>query len=189
MTEFIIRPTSIRPDKMTRMRKKPADMTRGLAAIALAVLAPAAGSLAAGTCDASEHRQFDFWLGAWEVHTPDGKLAGHNTISSEYGGCVLHERYSTGRAYSGESLNIYDPARKVWHQTWVDTSGTLLLLEGGLRAGSMVLEGKTVGADGKATKQRITWTPNTDGSVRQLWEATDAQGRWITAFDGKYTKK
>jgi len=171
------------------MRKKVGDMATRVAAASLLVLTPAAASVAAGACDATEHRQFDFWLGEWEVHTPDGKLAGHNTIASEYGGCVLHERYSTGRAYSGESLNMYDPARKVWHQTWVDSSGTLLLLEGGLRAGSMVLEGQTVGADGKVTKQRITWTPNADGSVRQHWESTDAQGKWITAFDGKYTKK
>jgi hypothetical protein len=32
-----------------------------------------------------------------------------------------------GGGYSGESLNEYDAARKVWHQTWVDSSGTLLL--------------------------------------------------------------
>jgi hypothetical protein len=30
----------------------------------------------------------------------------------EYGGCVLHERYDTGKGYSGESLNVYDAARK-----------------------------------------------------------------------------
>ncbi|WP_265583832.1 hypothetical protein [Chitinimonas koreensis] len=87
-------------------------------------------AMAASPCDSSAHRAFDFWLGEWQVHTPDGKLAGTNRISSEYNGCVLHERYDTGRGFSGESLNSYDAGRKVWHQTWVDTSGTLLLLEG-----------------------------------------------------------
>ena len=90
---------------------------------------------AVGRCEAGDHRQFDFWLGDWNVYAPDGKLAGVNSISSEYEGCVLHERYSTDRGFSGESLNAYDPVRKVWHQTWVDSSGTLLLLEGGLRFG------------------------------------------------------
>ena len=146
-------------------------------------------SLSSATCDGEEFRQFNFWLGEWSVHTPDGKLAGVNRISSEYGGCVLHERYDTGRGYSGESLNIYDAGRKRWHQTWVDTSGTLLLLEGGLRGSSMVLEGETTGADGTLTRHRITWTPNPDGSVRQHWESTVADGQWQTAFDGTYTKK
>jgi len=163
--------------------------TRLLLGVAVAAAAGFSGAAAAGACDAGEHRQFDFWLGQWNVHTPDGKLAGVNAITREYGGCVLHERYATGRGYSGESLNIYDAGRKVWHQTWVDSAGTLLLLEGGWRGSSMVLEGKTTGADGVVVAHRITWTPNTDGSVRQHWESTDEQGRWSTAFDGKYTKK
>ena len=107
-------------------------------------------------CAGPEFRQFDFWLGAWNVHTPDGKLAGTNRIESQYGGCVVHEHYLTGGGYSGESLNIYDASRKVWHQSWVDSSGTLLLLEGKLMGRSMVLEGKTQASDGKVTRQRIT---------------------------------
>jgi len=144
---------------------------------------------AVAACEAPEHRQFDFWLGEWNVHTPDGKLAGVNRISSEYGGCVLHERYDTGRGYSGESLNTYDAGRRLWHQTWVDTAGTLLLLEGGLRGNSMVLEGETTGKDGVVTRHRITWTPGVDGSVRQHWESASADGEWQTAFDGTYTRK
>jgi hypothetical protein len=146
-------------------------------------------AMAASPCEASAHRAFDFWLGEWQVHTPDGKLAGVNRISSEYNGCVLHERYDTNRGYSGESLNSYDAGRRVWHQTWVDTAGTLLVLEGGLRNGSMVLEGQTTAIDAQVTKHRITWTPNANGSVRQLWESTDAKGQWSVAFDGMYTRK
>lgn len=146
-------------------------------------------SALAAPCDDPQQRAFDFWLGEWQVKTPDGKLAGINRIEREYGGCVLHERYDTGRGYSGESLNVFDAGRNVWHQTWVDTSGTLLLLEGGLKEGRMVLEGQTIMVGGLVTKHRITWTPNQDGSVRQLWESTDTNGKWITAFDGQYTRK
>lgn len=158
-------------------------------AAALCLGCGAALPAAAGPCDATAHRAFDFWLGEWQVRTPDGKLAGVNRIEREYDGCVLHERYTTGRGYSGESLNVYDAARKVWHQTWVDTSGTLLLLEGGVRDGKMVLEGQTTGADAQLTRHRITWTPNPDGSVRQFWESTDAKDQWSTTFDGMYTRK
>lgn len=150
---------------------------------------PASGVAAPSPCESTEHRAFDFWLGEWQVHTPDGKLAGVNRISSEYNGCVLHERYDTGRGYSGESLNTYDAGRKLWHQTWVDTAGTLLVLEGGLRGGSMVLEGQTTGTDAQVTRHRITWTPQGDGRVRQLWESRDEKGDWGVAFDGRYTRK
>ena len=140
-------------------------------------------------CSAPEHRQFDFWLGEWAVHTPDGKLAGSNRIAKEYGGCVLHERYTTPGAFSGESLNAWDAGTRRWHQTWVDSSGTVLLLDGTLQDGVMVLEGKTTAVDGTVTRHRIRWTPNADGSVRQHWESTDASGAWTTAFDGRYTRR
>lgn len=154
----------------------------------LAAVLGSANAMAAAPCAGPEHRAFDFWLGNWEVHRPDGKLAGHNRITREYDGCVIHEHYTTEHGYSGESLNIYDAARKVWHQTWVDNSGLLLTLEGGMHDGAMVLQGQIVGKDGEIAKQRITWTPNADGSVRQLWEAANARGEWTTSFDGHYTK-
>ncbi len=158
-------------------------------ALVLGLFTGASPSWAAEPCKGPEYRAFDFWLGSWQVHTPDGKMAGVNRISDEYGGCVVHEHYDTAHGYSGESLNTYDATRKLWHQTWVDSDGTLLLLEGGLRNGSMVLEGQTVGKDAAISKQRITWTPNANGSVRQLWESTDAKGSWTTVFDGMYTHK
>ena len=140
-------------------------------------------------CSGAEHRQFDFWLGEWQVHGADGKLAGINRITREYGGCVIHERYATGRGYSGESLNTYDAARKVWHQTWVDDSGLLLTVEGRWNGKSMVLEGLAPDKDGAQVKQRITFTPDADGTVRQLWESADANGAWTVVFDGKYSKQ
>lgn len=139
--------------------------------------------------DTPDHRAFDFWLGEWEVRTPDGALAGTNSITLEYDGGVLHERYATARGYRGESLNIYEAARGVWHQTWVDSDGTLLLLEGGPRDGGMVLQGETARPGSSPTRHRITWTPRADGAVRQLWESTDDAGAWRVAFDGTYARR
>jgi hypothetical protein len=156
---------------------------------ALLINCAAARAADAPACNTPNHRAFDFWIGEWQVHTPDGKLAGTNRIERKHDGCVLHEQYTTDRSYSGESLNIYDASRGVWHQTWVDTSGLLLMLEGGIRDGKMVMEGSTTGANDKLTRHRITWTPNADGTLRQLWESTDADGKWGVLFDGKYSKK
>lgn len=141
----------------------------------------------AAPCAAPENRQFDFWIGDWQVHRPDGSFAGMNRITLEYGGCVLHEHYATGRGYSGESLNTYDPARKVWHQTWVDDSGLLLQLDGALVNGRMVLSGETVDSTGHTVKQRITWERMDGGKVRQRWDSSPDGVKWQLLFEGIYS--
>jgi hypothetical protein len=168
---------------------------RRAAALLLALLALAAGPAIAqapppAPCDAPEHRQFDFWLGDWTVEAR-GQARGTNRITRLFGDCGLREEYSTldGR-YVGSSFNLYDATRGVWHQTWVDNQGLLLTIEGGLREGRMVLEGELAGADGRPSRQRITWTPNPDGTVRQHWEtSSDAGASWTTAFDGLYRRR
>ena len=139
-------------------------------------------------CAAPEYRQFDFWLGDWDVANPVGKPAGHNRVTREYGGCVLQEHWTGTDGSVGSSFNIYDPVRKLWHQTWVDNSGTLLELEGGLQGGSMTLSGEQQQPDGSKLINRITWTPKA-GKVRQLWEASSDGGKsWKVIFDGLYAK-
>jgi hypothetical protein len=149
-----------------------------------------AAAAATTPCDTPHYHDFDFWVGDWDVYgNAHGKLAGTNRVTREHGGCVIHEHYETARGYDGESLNTYDVARDVWHQTWVDSSGLLLVLEGGLRDGKMVMEGKVQGSGGKPIPQRITWSPGPQGSVRQLWEQQGPDGTWTVVFDGTYVKK
>jgi hypothetical protein len=65
----------------------------------------------------------------------------------------------------------------------------VLELAGALLEGKMVLTGEHV-VRGKPTMERITWTPNPDGTVRQHWEqSTDGGKTWTAAFDGLYRKK
>jgi hypothetical protein len=136
-------------------------------------------------CTSAEHRQFDFWIGTWRV-TEKGKPAGENRIESIDGGCVLLESWTGVGGLTGHSLNIYDAKRGVWHQTWVDSSGSLLVLEGRYKDGAMVLEGQHAEPN---RRERITWTAKPDGAVRQHWETTsDGGGKWATAFDGLYVR-
>src|SRR5436190_10357664 len=46
-------------------------------------------------CAAAPHRQFDFWLGQWEVRDPTGKVVGHNRIETAHGGCALIEHWTS----------------------------------------------------------------------------------------------
>lgn len=92
-------------------------------------------------CGSAAHRAFDFLIGERQVHGANGMLAGSNSVTSAHGGCVLRASYRMPGNYSGESINIYDSSRKVWHQTWADSSGLLLMPEGGVVDGKMVLDG------------------------------------------------
>ena len=41
-----------------------------------------------------------------------------------------------------------------------------------------------------AEGQRITWTANADGTVRQLWERWDDRTKgWLALFDGTYVRR
>lgn len=154
-----------------------------LVAAACAACGPALADKPA-PCSAPEHHQFDFWIGHWEVFLPNGNKAGENRIEAIEGGCALLEQWTGARGPTGKSLNIYDALRRVWHQTWVDSTGGLLVLEG------QWLEGRMVLSSSAQPVQRITWSPQSDGSVRQVWESSKDGGKtWSTAFDGKYVRK
>jgi len=144
-------------------------------------------------CTSPEHRQFDFWLGDWDVHRPDGSVAGRNRIVSLFGGCVLHETWEGASGHRGTSFNVYDAARHVWHQTWVDSTGALLLLDGGLQGEAMVLEGSALSpTEPRLTvRHRISWTPmgGDPDQVRQHWEISDDGSQWQTVFDGRYVRR
>ena len=139
-----------------------------------------------------ESRQFDFWVGDWDVTTPEGKPAGTNKIEQVSGGAALLENWQGDPAAgggNGKSLNTYNRGKKQWQQFWVGSGGGVLELAGGIVDASMVLKGEHE-VRGQHLLERITWTPRADGSVRQLWDqSTDGGKTWQVVFDGMYRKK
>ena len=132
--------------------------------------------------DALAHA-FDFWLGEWEVHDPEGRHVGRSSITAPFDTGALAEHWRGDGGVEGHSLSSWDPERGCWHQTWIDSTGGILLLDGGPRDGGMVLLG--IAAD---AQQRITWAVER-GGVRQLWETSKNDGAtWTVAFDGRYTR-
>ncbi len=138
-------------------------------------------------CNTPEYRQFDFWLGDWDVESAASPgTVSRNRITAVNDGCTLREEYTTPGGYAGTSLNFYDATRKLWHQTWIDNQGAALFLEGQLEGKSMVLATTT----DPQQVNRIIWTPLDDGRVRQHWESTADGGKtWSTVFDGYYKKR
>ena len=141
------------------------------------------------SCSAPEFRQFDFWVGDWVVQDPsNGQQAGTNLVTRDFNNCVISEHWSGAQGGHGSSFNIYDRQRGVWHQTWVDDGGTLLLLDGHFDGTSMVMQSEPVARpNGARLINRITWTPLDSGRVRQHWETSNDGGTtWTTAFLGIY---
>ena len=137
-------------------------------------------------CQTAEYRQFDFWIGEWEVFLPNGNKAGDSRIESIAAGCALLENWTGNRGFSGKSVNSYDRSDQRWHQSWVDSSGSRLDLAGVFADKRMVL----ASAPGTGAIQRIAWSVNDDGSVRQLWESSSDEGKtWAVQFDGKYVRR
>ena len=157
----------------------------------LLVLVTSLAAQGSPSCEAPEHRQFDFWIGSWTVTTPQGDLAGTNRIERTLKGCVLVENWTGSEGGSGNSFNLWTASDGKWHQVWVDDSGNMLSLAGGLEGNRMVLTGThtTPGRPTVTTVERITWTPLDGGSVRQLWESSpDGGATWTSQFDGTYTR-
>ena len=120
-------------------------------------------------CTAPEYRQFDFWLGNWDVFDVGGtKQVAHVKVTRLLDGCVVHEDYSEDNGYEGQSFSIYDASRGVWHQTWVTNRGRLLIVEGKRQGDAMVLSGWYVSDRGQKTMARGTWKPVSDGQ-RDKW--------------------
>ncbi len=80
-------------------------------------------------CSSAEYRQFDFWLGEWDV-AEKGKPAGVNRITAILGGCAVREEWKGASGLTGTSLNMWDSGKRRWTQTWVDDKGNVLLLLG-----------------------------------------------------------
>lgn len=142
-------------------------------------------------CPAPEHRQFDFWVGEWNVETEaGGRFAGTNRIERILDGCALQENWVGSLGMRGTSINQYFEGDRRWHQLWVDTQGTRLELAGGMREGKMVLEGEAPGdSAGPPVLHRITWEPRADGTVRQHWQSsTDGGSTWRNVFAGIYRR-
>src|SRR5262249_35396669 len=164
-----------------------------LAAVAvLAAMAPpaAAATTPSSRCAAPEYRQFDFWAGDWDAYDADdmSKPAARVHVDPILDGCALREDYRGTNGAVGQSFNIYDSVRKVWHQTWVTNRGQLLVLEGELRDGKMTLRATEATEKGPVLWKGV-WIPQPDGGVRETAETSSDGGKtWKPAFDMVFKK-
>ncbi len=165
-------------------------------AIAVDVLAQSPASTPSGSpqaearptapqCSDSTFRQFDFFVGDWDVYdaADPRTIVARNTVTIVLDGCALLEIHKQTDGLHGESFSAYDVGRHVWHQSWFTNRGSVLLLDGGLQRDRMVLTGTERAADGTSSLLRGTWSREGDG-VRQVAERSRDGGKtWTPAWD------
>ena len=137
-----------------------------------------------------KYREFDFWVGEWDVYNPQGQKVGSNSIRKMQKNCVLLENWKSVRGSGGMSINYYDPAAKKWKQNWVDEFGDIIWYEGDIVNQAMHFTGEHIDKDGNREIARVVLELLPDGRVHHLIEHSKDEGKsWYTWFEGYYQRK
>ena len=140
-------------------------------------------------------REFDFWVGDWDVRpvgTPAVGPAARNTVTIELNDCVVEEHWTAPAGSQGTSYNLYDRSLGMWRQTWVDNGGGQHDYHGGIKNGNMVYEGDIPAPNGQRGRipTRLTFFHISTDSVRQFSEVSADSGKtWTTNYDLMYVRR
>ena len=139
------------------------------------------------------YRQFDFWIGEWDVFAVSGKKAGDSKIELILDSCIILENWkSSGSDYAGKSFNTYNTSSKQWQQTWVDNKGgSTEFLEGRYENNKMIfMTNSFVFSKDTMAVRKLTFYNLTPGKVRQHGEISkDNKLTWQTEYDLEYRRK
>ena len=127
-------------------------------------------------CSAPEARQFDFWLGKWDLTWgEDGR--GTNTIATRFDGCVIEENFDAAPTmeFQGMSVSTYNPSAQKWQQTWVDSQGSYIHLTGDFKDDKMVLVNQPITSDGQELFRMVFYNIEQD-SLDWDWERSEDGG-------------
>ena len=158
----------------------------------------AASSLqtAAKPCAEREQKQFDFWVGEWELTWPGEKAGetghGGNSIQRVMGGCIVEERFTGGESMHlrGMSVSTFVPRAGKWKQTWVDNEGGYLDFVGEFKNGQMILSREGVAPDGAKILQRMVWKNISAKELDWSWEFSKDGGKsWQVQWPIHYKRK
>ena len=128
-------------------------------------------------CSAPEARQFDFWLGEWDLSWDEDGV-GKNTIKKRFDGCVIEENFDGAPSmdFKGMSVSTYNPQINQWQQTWVDSQGSYIHLVGEFTDGKMVLVNQPPTSDGSLLFRMVFYNIEPD-SLDWDWERSEDGGK------------
>lgn len=149
-------------------------------------------------CISPEARQFDFWLGEWDLSWPAEQTGGEsgekgtgtNRLERLFGDCVIEESFSTSDGkFQGRSLSVYDETAALWRQTWVDSSGGYLVFTGGMNGQDMELRTAPVDREGETVVSRMVFTDIAVNSLTWHWQGSrDGGETWNELWTISYQR-
>ena len=137
-------------------------------------------------------REFDFWIGDWNVYPTGGnQIVGSSKIEMEAGGCFILENW-TAIVFpnTGKSMNFVDPITNNWKQVWVGSGGTITeYINGVYKDSVMEFESSSTSVQG-VMKIRFRFFNQGANRVRQFQESSTDDGKtWSVAYDLTYIRK
>lgn len=136
--------------------------------------------------------ELDFWLGEWTCTWEGGH--GTNRLTRILGDRVILEEFEaapdpdgTG-ALTGRSWSVFEPARRLWRQTWVDDQGSYFDLVGDRVDGWFAFV-RAAPERGPAARQRMVFRDVTADRFRWTWESSpDDSATWVTRWEIDYRR-
>lgn len=137
-----------------------------------------------------EYRQFDFWVGEWDVIGPGNQKVGTNSIVLLEDGCIVEENWTSAQGgQTGKSFNFYNPVTRKWHQSYMGNDAGNWMMDGEYKDGAMRLEG-SIYSPNTQVQTRMTFFNLGPDKVRQLGEnSTDGGKTWVVTWDAMYIRK
>jgi hypothetical protein len=148
------------------------------------------------------HRDFDFWVGDWDVvvksrpkaDAPWVEQRGENHVTRVLEGCGIEERFSAsggvGGEWAGKSLSRFVDTEGKWRQTWIDDGGGYMPFVGGRQGADMVLVGEPKTTNGVTTVMRMVFTDIGPDRLLWRWEGSkDGGASWEVKMTIEYTRR
>jgi len=137
-------------------------------------------------------RDFDFWIGEWDVfQNGTEQLVGHSRVEKVSGECALLENWESSRGYStGKSLNYFNALTNSWEQDWIGSrGGPQRYLNGVYKDSAMRFTYESMNNGKKITGHFIFYNLGPD-KVRQYQDASGDGGKTFTvSYDFIYIRR
>jgi tetratricopeptide (TPR) repeat protein len=133
-------------------------------------------------------RQFDFWVGRWDVQV-GGQSAGTNVIERLEEGCLIMENWSGRGGATGRSMNFFNPVTNKWRQTYISNNEVIWEMSGEYRDGVMLYEGEMYSAGSRPVMVRVKLYNQSPDRIRHTQDnSTDGGKTWQNVWDSIYVR-
>jgi len=188
-------PALTQPGTPSPSASAPAPTQRTPAPLASVASGPAPSmSFDSLDCSAAQAKQFDFWVGTWDVswQGASGPLKGTNTVTKQ-AGCVIVEHFDGPlggvQGYIGNSAAAWVPSLGKWTQLYIDTTGFTGTYVGGYEGSAFILYRATAGG-AIANTGRLVWKDITADQL--IWtndRSVDGGATWQIGLVITYTRR